>query len=55
MVLLNMILKKKLFIIEECDINVIHDTSNFEEFHESFINNEIKKYDMTNTKFKKIC
>lgn len=53
MVLLNMILKKKLFIIEECDINVIHDTSNFEEFYESYINNDIKKYDMTITKFKK--
>lgn len=45
--------KKKLFIIEECDINVINDTSNFEEFYESYINNDIKKYDMTITKFKK--
>ena len=42
-----------MYILKECDINIIHNTSNFEIFYKDYFENNLIKYNMQIKKFQK--
>jgi len=45
--------EKNWYILKECDINIIQNTSNFEIFYKDYLENNLIKYNMQIKKFQK--